>query len=582
MSYIEDITNLQQQMNNYMERLNAGRLSNKDSSLIIQVAGSYYEAFEKYQNQEQLTADHRETISNILNEISKFQDSIIKGDDQEIRAAYEAFSQIADTVILEVQRQEQLMKVFQTDLQEMELRETKIKTLQGIVDLDLKIYGEITQATLEVLDVQQCVLTEGHRVEEKETSPVSVMSAAESKSAETPMQQPERRAEQSYRANVYMKNSGTGKQKPKVIYGNSPEDILATLQGWNMGRTDAMQFQSCYISKLNVGTNTYENFAKYDVATGTDVTPIYLNIPHMERNAFIKLVGQLKKDGASYNPVKKQFFVTKQCDLNKFSQYLPIVGTQAETNENHSRNQLSYEVEAGQEYYDNRVKVTVEGMEPFNVFGDDYDVHFPSLSAEGTKEIIEKFVLPELEVSRPPKKIVKEVEYNGQKYDPLQYNVLELAIKQNFTQEQMQLLERPELSADRLNEIRFAIRDGLSLDQITQFATPSHEQWQMDLCRIGMQHGFAYEELKELINPDNYTNEQWGERRNQLAKMIRAREKVHNAPVKSYPPPTEGQKPKAEKGSIVMQLNQNKAKLEAGNKAAEAAERKDPIKGVER
>ncbi len=574
MSYIDEISDLRQQMNNYMKRLNAGKLSNKSSNLIVQVAGGYYENFEKYLRQEEMTPENKTVLNNVLNEILKFQDAVISGDSQEIKLSFDAFSKAADIVTLEARKQEQLMKVFKSDLQEMELREEKIKMLQDTVNLDLQIYGEITKMTLEVLDVQNCQLIGKNIVQEK----VEAADQVQWKDAIIQQPEPERRTEQSYKANVYMKNSGDRKQKPKVIYGNSPEDIITTLQGWNMGRTDAMKFQTCYISKLNVNTNTYENLAKYDVATGTDITPIYLNIPHMGRSEFLKTVEQLKKDGASYNPVKKQFFVTKQCDLNKFSQYLPIVGTQSEIGENHSRNQLSYEIEAGQEYYDNRVKITVEGMEPFYIFGDDYDVHFPSLSAESTREIIEKFVLPELDVRKPQKETAKEIEYNKQKYDPLQYNVLEIAINQNFTAEQVKLLERPELSADKLNEIRFAIKDGLSPEQIAQFVTPEHEQWQMDLCRIGMQNGFKYEELKELINPDNYSSAQWGERRNQLAKMIQERAKVHNVPARSYKPQMEGLKPQSEDCSIVAKLNQNKAKLEANCKDSEAGEKKSHIR----
>lgn len=549
MGYVDEIINLQQQMKNYIERLNAGKLSSKDNGLIVQIAGSYYESLEEYKKQEHTALDDK--FNDILNEILNFQDGIIQSNAQAVRTAYEKFSNVVEIMTLENQKLELMMQTFKTDIEEMNLHEMKLRFMQDFVNIDLKLYGSVTEKTLEVLDVQKCELV-NNLVQEKQYMEKEKVIKKE--------------PEQSYRANVYMKNSGNKKQKPKVIYGNSPEDIITTLQGWNMDRIEEMKFRTCYISKLNPDTNKYQNFAKYDVFTGVDITPIYLNIPHMGRNKFLKVIEQLKKDGARYNPVQKQFYVTKQLDLNKFSNYLPIVGTQAEIRENEvsSESQLSYEIESGQEYYDNRVLITVEGMEPFNIYGDKFDVHFPSLSAKETREIIEKFVLPELEINRPEKNIPKEIEYNGQKYNPLQYNVLELAISQNFSKEQMALIEKPELTSDRMNEIRFAVRDGLSAEQILLFATPAHEQWQMDLCRTGMQHGMTYEELKPVISPSGYIPELYGERRSQLSQMIKAKEKDLNALQRPGKASDSLQNEKDNKSSVLLKLEQNKNKLEAG------------------
>lgn len=343
-----------------------------------------------------------------------------------------------------------------------------------------------------------------------------------------------------YRAYAYMRGND---QKPKPVYGKSPEEIVAKLQTWNNGRTDTMKLRTCYIQKLNSDTNKFENVGKWDLLSGKDITPIYLTLPHFDnRSEFNQVVAELKAGGAKYNHAKKAFYITKQDDLNIFAAYLPLAGAQNEVRDNGSKTERNFTIEPGREYYDNRVQVTIEGMKPVQIYGDDYDVHFPSMSADETRDIIEKYVLPELQNSHPEKELPSEMEYHGKMYDPLQYDVLKLAERQKFTQEQMNLLERPELSSDRMNEIRFAIRDGLSAEQIAQFATPAYEQWQMDLCRIGLQHGFTIQDMQTLINPEGYTPDKWGERRNYLQKMVH-------------------EKDRADKKSLISRLDDNKIKV---------------------
>lgn len=209
---------------------------------------------------------------------------------------------------------------------------------------------------------------------------------------EAPEQDSKGRAvhEKSYQAIAYLKQTT---DKPTYLYGNSPEILIAQLQSWNRERSKEMQFHSCYIRKFNPETNRYENPARFEVASGKDITPIYLNLPHMEREEFLQVVGQLKKDGAKFNVTKKAFYVTKgEADLNKFAAYLPIAGTHAAAGENRSQHELNYSVVLDKKT--NEVEIRVEGKKPFQVKGEHYNIDFSTLPAESIRELIEKFVLP--------------------------------------------------------------------------------------------------------------------------------------------------------------------------------------------
>ncbi len=144
----------------------------------------------------------------------------------------------------------------------------------------------------------------------------------------------EQESQKPYQAIAYFKKTT---DKPAFLYGDSPEELIARLQKENQDREEEMQFHSCYIRKFNPETARYENPARFEVASGKDITPIYLSLPPMGREEFRKTVDQLKKDGAKFNGTKKAFYVMKgEVDLTKFAAYLPVAGTRASKGENRS------------------------------------------------------------------------------------------------------------------------------------------------------------------------------------------------------------------------------------------------------
>lgn len=557
------------ELDNYMERLNSGRLSRNDRKTFLEMSNEYYDIFQKA-----VSAETFPVPKELLNAIEGFNNDIVdesRGEKTQIRTNHKRIVEYANSYIENTRRNELVSEVFREDAEIIRRQNEKVLKMQELVDLDMKLSGsgELSKNIKSILEVQHMEVTDGRVREvmeweqqktEKQLEKSADQMADTKEKTETPETDPTPEqmgivTKDTYRAYAYMKGTGSD-QNPKPIYGDSPAGIIAIFQKWNQARTKAMKLQICYIQKLNADTNKFESAVKYDIESGRDITPIYLNLPHMGKDAFKQLVAQIKADGARYNTAKKAFYITRQDDLNKFAEYLPLPvqnqkpeGDAAKTDQ--AQSVVQYTVESGREYYDNRVQVTIEGLKPFNVYGDDYDVHFPSMSIEDTKAIIEKFVLPDYKDIRPDQELPTDMEYNGRKYDAAQYAVLRMAEKQKFTREQMTLLERPDLSSDKLEEIRFSVRDGLTPEQIQTFMSKDMELWQMDLCRIGLQHGLHMGEIAPIIDSKGYTPDKWGERRNRMQKLVHAKDREEK------------------RNSLMGKLSENKSKVETAERPTE-------------
>ena len=127
---------------------------------------------------------------------------------------------------------------------------------------------------------------------------------------------------QEYKGYAYIK----GQDKPYELYGNSEEYIISRLQSFNMARTEQQKYATVNIGVLadqSAGaTVKYENFKRFEVATGKDITPIYLELPHLSKEDFKQLTAELKANGAKYNAIKKKWYVRPE-DAERFEKYLP-------------------------------------------------------------------------------------------------------------------------------------------------------------------------------------------------------------------------------------------------------------------
>ncbi|MBD5469916.1 MAG: pentapeptide repeat-containing protein [Lachnospiraceae bacterium] len=134
-----------------------------------------------------------------------------------------------------------------------------------------------------------------------------------------------------YVALVYVKGSDARTR----VTGTSPEKIIELCREWNADRASDNQLETAYIKKYNPGTKAYENFGKYDVSTGVDLQPIYLDLPPLGKEKFVQVTAELKANGAKYNSEMKKWYVTQANDLSLFKDYLskqsePQIGTKGE------------------------------------------------------------------------------------------------------------------------------------------------------------------------------------------------------------------------------------------------------------
>lgn len=116
-----------------------------------------------------------------------------------------------------------------------------------------------------------------------------------------------------------------GVNEPTVMYGNSKEEILTRLNSWNAARKEQDQFSTCNIGKIDEN-GKYDNYRKYDIASGRDITNIYLRLPSLEKPEFQKLVQELKGHGAKFNSNKKLWYIAPDNEnIKYFEKYIPKI-----------------------------------------------------------------------------------------------------------------------------------------------------------------------------------------------------------------------------------------------------------------
>lgn len=374
-----------------------------------------------------------------------------------------------------------------------------------------------------------------------------------------------------YKAYAYSQAS----KIPSVFYGMNQSEIFQKIQVFNNSAMNPIL--TCNVGTYSSEQNNYQDYHRFDVATGKDISPYYFKIPTLSADLFKNTTQQLKEMGAKFHPLKKEWYVIqeKQLDAEKILQNAKETYLQAKNQltsgqdiipeEKDLKNTIStdtYMISVSKNPEDNRCTLFfTDGKDPVTLIGDRYNLHFPSMN----KEELEKFTLnymnqlvPEVEKSRLVEgtpihawvsdykepgisliegKVMLQENPNELKifsskgtmehipsdsiFSVSQGNVLDRALTANLTQDQLNLMNDRSLAPAQMDAILTGFKEGLSFDQVKIYSFNFYAAWQMDLMRIGQQHGVSLNNLKELVSKDIGNNSLlYGARREELNSLI--------------------------------------------------------------
>ena len=150
----EHLSNYLEQLDSYMKRLEKSELSRKDRKLFFELSNEYYDIFQQTE----------EFPKELLQTMSEFNDNIMNQSEDNIDLAgryRDDFVQRANEYIDASLRSELQYGIFRKDAEILNLQQEKIQMLQELADLDMKMYGQITEQTQEILEVQNCEILNG-------------------------------------------------------------------------------------------------------------------------------------------------------------------------------------------------------------------------------------------------------------------------------------------------------------------------------------------------------------------------------------------------------------------------------------
>ena len=304
------------ELTNYMDRLNGGKLSKRDQKLFLEMSSEYYDMFLKAESTQSAVPE------SLLQEMANFNDNIINQAADSKDQANQYYGNIlryANPYISEVKRNELMIGVFQIDAEISNLQNEKLQMLQELVDQEMNLHGEISQVTKEILDVQDCEIVNGNvRVImewEKQEKAESIQAVQVGDEKENENMAYSRFIDDIDMSAIFYDEKG---EKQKIViesvygkYDTADDAFKNLLELVREKKPEWKENERCYIHRHNNDSGKNRLEGVYLVSSGRDVTPVEIHIPNIpEKDKFKELVSFLKEKGAKYNanPQKKFWY----------------------------------------------------------------------------------------------------------------------------------------------------------------------------------------------------------------------------------------------------------------------------------
>lgn len=298
-SILENVKGIMESIRLSQERIEKGSLSQKDQKNLTGMLGEIMEDIDK---REELHGN--DNITQLKEHLGNIQDAFISHEPDKIISEQKEISMIADRLNYQAVFGNLTMEIFRNDDQIMQLQNEKADLVQQLIDLDMEVHGEITDTARRVLEAGHVNMDTGNENNGQQK-------------ADPQMEKAPGTVSHGFIGTVYLTETETNKAN---FYGADLESVLNTIRKQQKDPNSSMaKVKAVYIREQGATGASL----KYDIASGKDITPIYLKLPFAEKEEFKKITTYLKANGAVFNPHKKAWYVTKEQDLSRFLKYMP-------------------------------------------------------------------------------------------------------------------------------------------------------------------------------------------------------------------------------------------------------------------